>query len=129
MSKRNLILSILCWVVLLITVVCWIVTYYGLFSMDLQQSMLYIGFYRIEIYGGWSVDNITAQLSQSFERVLSSEMVHPEYLLSYFNFGAFDNQVRTSLTLFHLGYALITALSLSGGITFTVLTVKKKKTR
>ena len=127
MSKRFLALSIICWVILLITVVCWIVTYYGLFSMDLQQSMLYIGFYRIEIYKGWYVSDIATQLSQSFERVLNSEMIHPEYLLSYFNFGAFDNQVRTSLILFHLGYALITVLSLAGGIAFTVLTVKKKK--
>ena len=67
MSKRNLILSIICWVVLLITVVCWIVTYFGLFSMDQHQSMLYIGFYRIEICGGWSADDIPAQLSRSFE--------------------------------------------------------------
>ena len=92
MSKRYLVFSIICWVIMLITMVCWIVTYYGLFSMNLQQSMWYIGFYRIEIYNGWYVSDIVTQLSQSFERVLSSEMVHPEYLLSYFNFGAFDNQ-------------------------------------
>lgn len=129
MSKRNLILSIICWVVLLITVVCWIVTYFGLFSMDQHQSMLYIGFYRIEICGGWSADDIPAQLSRSFERIVSSEIFPPEYFLSYFNFGAFDDQVRNSLASFHLGYALITALSLAGGVVFTVLLAKKKKSQ
>ena len=126
MSKRNLILSIICWVVLLITVVCWIVTYYGLFSMDLQQSTLYIGFYRIEICDGWSVNDIPKYLYESLQRVIHNQHAP---IISWFDFSKFDNQVRTSLTLFHLGYALITALSLAGGITFTVLTVKKKKTR
>ena len=126
MSKRNLILSIICWIILLITVVCWIVTYYGLFSMDLQQSMLYIGFYRIDICDGWSVDDISKHLLESLQRVIHNQQAP---IISWFNFGKLDDQVRGSLTLFHLGYALITALSLAGGVVFTVLLAKKKKTQ
>ena len=82
MSKRNLILSIICWIILLITVVCWIVTYYGLFSMDLQQSMLYIGFYRIDICDGWSVDDISKHLLESLQRVIHNQQAP---IISWFN--------------------------------------------
>lgn len=125
MSKRNLILSIICWVVLLITVVCWIVTYFGLFSMDLRQSMLYIGFYNIEVYQGWFIGDIPKYLSESLMGVDSSS---PPYISS-FNINEFERQVQNSMTLFHLGYALITALSLAGGIAFTVLLVNKRKSK
>lgn len=125
MSKRNLILSIICWVVLLITVVYWIVTYFGLFSMDLRQSMLYIGFYNIEVYQGWFIGDIPKYLSESLMGVDSSS---PPYISS-FNINEFERQVQNSMTLFHLGYALITALSLAGGIVFTVLLVKKRKSK
>lgn len=126
MSKRYLVFSIICWVIMLITVVCWIVTYYGLFTMDLQQSMLYIGFNKIEICDGWNVDDIPKYLSESLQRVIHNQHAP---LISWFDFSKFDDQVRNSLALFHLGYALITALSLAGGITFTVLFIKKKKSQ
>ena len=123
MSKKYLALSIICWVILLTIVVCWMVTYYGLFSMDLQQSMLYIGFYRIEICDGWSANDISKYLYESLQRVIHNQHAP---IISWFDFSKFDNQVRNSLTLFHLGYAIITALSFAGGIAFAVLLVKKR---
>ena len=128
MSKRNLILSIICWVVLLITVVCWIVTYFGLFSMNQKQTMSYVVFFNINspLLNGARLSELPDVFNEHFVKAADGTFIN---VYGWDAYGKLNEQLVKSISLFHLGYALITALSLAGGIAFTVLLVNKRKSK
>ena len=128
MSKRNLILSIICWVVLLITVVCWIVTYYGLFSINQKQTMSYVVFFNINspLLNGARLSELPDVFNEHFVKAADGTFIN---VYGWDAYGKLNEQLVKSISLFHLGYALITALSLAGGIAFTVLLVNKRKSK
>ena len=128
MSKRYLALSVICWVILLITVVCWIVTYYGLFSMNQKQTMSYIVFFNIDspLLDGARLSELPDVFNEHFVKAADGTFVN---FYGWDAYGKLNDQLVKSISLFHLCYALIAVLSLAGGITFTVLLVKKRKTK
>ena len=113
MSKRYLVLSVICWVVLLITVVCWIVTYYGLFSMNQKQTMSYIVFFNIDspLLDGARLSELPDVFYEHFVKAADGTFIN---VYGWDAYGKLNDQLVKSIALFHLGYSLITALSLAG---------------
>lgn len=125
-NRTKLTLGIICWAIALIIVVCWIVTYFGLFTMNVHQTMVYMGIYKIDT----RVFEITpmSELAQHFNEWFCKAANHT-FVNAYGwdAYGKLNDQITRSIVLFHLGYALFTVAFLAGGITFTALLIKSKR--
>ncbi len=125
-NKVKLALSIVCWATVLVIVVCWTVTYFGLFTMNEHQTLVYIGVYKIDtrVFETTPMSKLAQEFNEWFRQAANHSFVNAYGWDAY---GKLNDQITRSIALFHLGYALFTAAFLAGGITFTVLLVKSKR--
>ena len=119
-AKKRIILIALCFAIAIVIIVCWIVSSYAIHHMDNNQGLQYAKFFGIkdpidgyDEYFGLQV----VAVMDDFDAVLSSGI----------DYRPFVRQVKVSLAIIHLCFAVITVGLMTTGTVLAAKLVKGRK--